>query len=148
MRGAPHLFSAFTFAIGDFGNADENPFPAGRARYASCVERADDLNAPGDPRHTHHVIEAEAAIGHEAVNVTVGRRLRALDEGCDDFMVAGRHLHGNVGKPRHDLGFAWRTTAVDGHQIFHAAELETKDLRTIDQQDKGLPGFECARHSS
>ena len=93
--------------------ADEDLVAARRARQARRAERPFDSDAADDARHAHLARIAEAAVRLEAEDVVFGRGARALDERDRDLVHAGRHLHGNLREPLHDLGARRCAAAVD-----------------------------------
>src|SRR5205807_1395149 len=73
-----------------------------------------------------------------ARNQVVGCHTGALDERHDDFVHTGRHPHGDIGEPLHELGSS-RCTAAAIHEraIRLTADLYPEDFLAIDQPDHG-----------
>ena len=71
-----------------------------------------------------------------ARNQVVGCHTGALDERHDDFVHTGRHLHGDIGEPLHELR-SRRCTAAAIHEraIRFTADLLPEDFLAIDQHD-------------
>src|SRR5205807_10125865 len=82
------------------------------------------------------------AAGH---NQVVGCHTGSLDERYNDFVNAGRHLHGDVGEALHEL-LSRRCTAAAIHEpaIRVTPDLLPEDFLAIDQPDHGYLALDPA----
>ena len=76
--------------------------------------------------------------------MVLGRGAGALDERDRDLVHAGRHVHGNLREPLHDLGARRRTAAVHEVEILAAAELRAEHLVAVEQHDGRVLALERA----
>src|SRR5262249_18116997 len=79
-------------------------------------------------------LETKIKILDAARNQVVGCHTGALDERHHDFVHTGRHLHGDIGEPLHELGSSRRTAAaIHELAIRVTTDLLPEDLLAIDQ---------------